>query len=135
MGVASLVLGVLAIVLAFFPVGPVQLVAVVIGVVSLILGIVGRKNAQAQSLPTGVATAGIVVGIIGFILAAALFATCTACRYYFANKITQELKSDRFQNELQRAIEDQASTEHVSDGRPSFDLDVVDDAARPPKSD
>lgn len=57
--IASLVLGILSIV-PILPVG-----GIVAAIVGLILGINGKKKLQEQGEPYGMATAGIVLSIIG----------------------------------------------------------------------
>jgi len=57
-GVASLVLGIVSIVLLWFP--P---VAIVSGVLAIIFAVVQKKKES-----TGIATAGLVIGIIGTVL-------------------------------------------------------------------
>ena len=70
MGAASLVLGIIAVVLSlFFPV-----IAAIVGVIGIILGALAKKKA-----PSGVATAGLVLSIIGTALAVALYLACVAC--------------------------------------------------------
>ena len=72
MAVAGLVLGIVSIVFSFiglgFPIGA------ILGVVGIILSVVAKKKA-----PTGMATAGLVLSIIGTILCLLLFVACVAC--------------------------------------------------------
>lgn len=70
-GTAALVVGIIALILAFlfFPLG------LVLGIVAIVLGIVGRRKAgRGEASNSGQATAGLVLGIIATILAAALIA-------------------------------------------------------------
>jgi hypothetical protein len=75
MGVAALVLGIIAIILAFF--GGVG--GVVLGIAAVVLGVLGRRAAERDGLPQGAATAGLVTGIVGIVLGAAIFAACVKC--------------------------------------------------------
>jgi len=59
MCIASLVLGICSLVIPF--------VGVIASIVGLILGIIGRNKAKEFRAPTGMATAGIVMSIIGFV--------------------------------------------------------------------
>jgi uncharacterized membrane protein len=73
MGVAALVCGIISVVCAFF--GPGAVIGVLLGIVAIVLGIMGRKNPeQAKS-----ATAGLVLGIIGTVLSGIMFVACVAC--------------------------------------------------------
>lgn len=73
MGVASLILGIVSLVIAvFFP--AIGYIGALVGIVGVILGAMARKNA-----PSGVATAGMVMSIIGTALALLLFLACAAC--------------------------------------------------------
>jgi len=51
-------------------------------IVGLILGINGRKKAMEAGAPTGTATAGIVMCIIGLILSIVFIISCLACLSY-----------------------------------------------------
>ena len=70
--IASLVLGIVALVTVFFGYG--ALLGLVLSIVGLILGINSRK-----STPSGMATAGVVLNIIALVLCALTFIACVAC--------------------------------------------------------
>lgn len=72
MAVASLVLGIIATVLAVIGFG---WVAAIIGIVGVILGAIARKNNPGN----GMATAGLVLSIIGTVLALLVYIACAAC--------------------------------------------------------
>lgn len=74
MGVASLVLGIIAIVCSIF-LGGFNFVGSIVGVVGIILGALGRKDPEKK----GIATAGLVCSIIGFILGIILTIACVVC--------------------------------------------------------
>jgi len=78
MGIASLVLGIVSLVFAVLIPG-FQILAAPIGIVGIILGAIARKNLSAANQPTGAATAGLVMSIIGTILGAILWLACVAC--------------------------------------------------------
>lgn len=63
MSIAALVLGILGIVGAWIPV--VRYFTLVCAVLGIIFGVKGRAKATAAGVPTGLATAGFVLGIIG----------------------------------------------------------------------
>lgn len=74
MAVASLVLGIIAIVFAVFGSG-FQWVGTVCGIIGIILGALARKDPEKK----GMATAGLVCSIIGFVLSIILLVACVAC--------------------------------------------------------
>ncbi len=74
MGVASLVLGIIAIVCGIFLAG-FQWVGAIVGVIGIILGALGRKVPEKK----GISTAGLVCSIIGFVLCIIFFIACVAC--------------------------------------------------------
>lgn len=78
MAVASLVLGILSIVFALIILG-FQIVAAIVGVAGIVLGVVARKNLKEQNSPTGMATAGMVLSIIGTILGVLMWLLCVVC--------------------------------------------------------
>lgn len=73
MGVASLVLGIISIVIGLFLVGY-QWLGAILGLVGIIMGASGRSNPETKGLATG----GLVCSIIGFILCIAMYAVCAA---------------------------------------------------------
>ena len=77
MSVAGLVLGIVSIVLAWFYM--VNIAALVCGIVGIILAVKGKKAAVAAGAPTGLGTAGLVLSIIGTVIAGIGFFTCTVC--------------------------------------------------------
>ena len=75
MGVASLVLGILAIIIGVFSSGLFGWLGAIIAIIGIILGAVGRKNPESK----GIATGGLVCSIIGLILCLLLYLACAAC--------------------------------------------------------
>jgi membrane-bound ClpP family serine protease len=73
MGVAALVCGIVSVVCAFF--GPGAALGIVLGIIAIVLGIMARKNPEQAKL----ATAGLVLGIIGTVLSGILFIACVVC--------------------------------------------------------
>ena len=72
LAVASLVLGIVSIVFSF--IGLSIPFGLIIGIVGIILGVMAKKKN-----PSGMATAGLVLSIIGTILCAIVFIACAAC--------------------------------------------------------
>lgn len=73
MGVAALVLGIVSVVIAtIFP--AIGWIGVITGILGIILGAIAKKKGQK-----GVATAGLVLAIIGTSLALILYLACAAC--------------------------------------------------------
>lgn len=70
---ASLVLGIISVVLWFF--GYSALVSVILGIVGLILA----GNAKKEGFNGGIRTAGFVLSLIGLIGGAIFFVACVAC--------------------------------------------------------
>ena len=73
MGVCSLILGIVAVVCSFFLPG-LNWLGAVLGVVGIIFGALGRKNAEKK----GVATAGLVLSIIATVLGLITWLACAA---------------------------------------------------------
>ena len=72
MAVASLVLGICSLVFPFIGLG---WLSMILGIVGIILGALGRKNAEKK----GMATAGIVMSIIAVALGLLMWIACAAC--------------------------------------------------------
>lgn len=77
MAVASLVLGIVSLVLCVFGFGfP---IGTILSIVGIVLAILGKKQLVERAQPTGMATAGLVLSIIALILSLLFFIACTAC--------------------------------------------------------
>lgn len=88
MAVASLVLGIISIVLAIFGSG-FQWVGILLGVVGIVLGVQGKKEIGQE----GVAKAGLICSIIGVALSLLLMIACTACLIGFAGVLNSATTS------------------------------------------
>jgi len=75
MGVASLVLGIIAVVIGLFSAGSLGWLGAILSVLGIIFGALGKKNVEKK----GIATAGLVLSIIGLILCLILYIACVAC--------------------------------------------------------
>lgn len=74
MGVASLVLGIISIIIGLFSAGALGWFGAILGILGIIFGAVAKKNASS-----GVATGGLVCSIIGTVLSLLLYVACVAC--------------------------------------------------------
>ena len=74
MAVASLILGILSIVLSWIPVAG-WIICLIMGVVAIVLGVLGRKK---QPEKKGMAVAGMVMGIIGVVFSLIWVIACGA---------------------------------------------------------
>ena len=81
MAVASLVLGIISIVLNFFGLG---IVSIILAIVGVILGALGRKNPEKK----GMATAGLVCSIIGLVIGIIFMVACASCAGGLASMAT-----------------------------------------------
>ena len=72
MAVASLVLGIISVVLGVCSAGILGWLAALLGLVGVILGALGRKDPEKK----GMATAGLVLGIIGLVFCGIFAITC-----------------------------------------------------------
>lgn len=70
MAIASMVLGIVSIPLAWAYVG------VATAIVGLILGIIAKKKQKEAGFPTGMSLAGIICSIIGLIISIVMYALC-----------------------------------------------------------
>ena len=78
--IAGLILGILGIVFAFGPISAwLCVIALPVAIVGLVLSVVGGKKLKANGQPKGIATAGLVIGIIAVVFAAISFFTCGLC--------------------------------------------------------
>ena len=76
MGVASLVFGIIALLVSFGGgAAGVSFIGTILGILAIIFGVIGKGNPNNR----GVATAGIVLGVISSILGILLTIACVAC--------------------------------------------------------
>ncbi len=75
--IAGLVLGIVSAVFGWF--GVIGLIALVCGVIGIVLAVRGQKMAKAAGVPTGLATAGLVLSIVGTSLAGIGVLSCFIC--------------------------------------------------------
>lgn len=73
----SLVLGIVSVVLCWL--GWFTIISLVAGIVAIVLSVKGRKANVEAGEPTGMATAGLVLGIIGVVLSGIVFVCLLAC--------------------------------------------------------
>lgn len=79
--IAGLSLGIVALVLSFLSALPfVSFIALAVAIIGLVLAVIGGKKLAANNQPKGVATGGLVVGIIAVVLSAIFVLTCGLCQ-------------------------------------------------------
>ena len=76
--IASMILGIVSLVLFWAGYG--ALISLACGIIAIVLGSQARKGAENMGIkPNGMATAGLVMGLIGAILSLICFVSCVAC--------------------------------------------------------
>ena len=75
MGIASLVLGIIAVIIGLFSAGSLGWAGAIMAIIGIILGALGRKEPEKS----GIATAGMVLSIIGLVSCLILYIACVAC--------------------------------------------------------
>ncbi|SDZ95339.1 hypothetical protein SAMN05216349_10311 [Oribacterium sp. KHPX15] len=75
MGVASLVLGIIAIIFNFIPIPGMGWLSTILAIIGIILGALGRKDPAKA----GISTAGMVCSIIGLVISLIFYIACAAC--------------------------------------------------------
>lgn len=76
--IAGLVLSIIGVVFGVLN-GWFSIVGLPIAIVGLVLSVSGGKQLRANDLPHGIATAGLVLGIIAVVFTAIAFFTCGIC--------------------------------------------------------
>ncbi len=103
MGVAALVLGIISTLLALNPF--IFFIAVPLGILALVLGIVGRKAALANHTQAGPATAGMILGIVACCVSLMLVLFCSMV-IRSAKKAVDETISKPIQEAIEKAKKD-----------------------------
>ena len=76
--IAGFVMSIVGIVFAILS-GWLSIIALPISIVGLVLAVIGGKKLRAAGQPSGLATAGLVLGIIAVVFSAIAFFTCGIC--------------------------------------------------------
>ena len=76
--IAGFVLGIVGIVFGILS-GWFSVIGLPVSVVGLVFAVIGGKKLRANEQPTGLATAGLVLGIIAVVFTAIAFFTCGLC--------------------------------------------------------
>ena len=92
MAVASLVCGILSLVLVCF--GMFAWIGLVLGILAIVFGVLGNKKEK-----DGKATAGLVMGIIGAAICAIVFVSCAICTYN-VKKAGEKIVTSKEWNEI-----------------------------------
>lgn len=74
MGVISLVFGIVSLVLCWFP--GINWIALVLSILGIVFGAIGKGKAKKAEKGTGVATAGLVLSIIATVFGGIFFFAC-----------------------------------------------------------
>lgn len=82
LSIAALVCGIVGIAAGWLPVF--GWIAIVAGIAGIVLGAIGMKKAKANGEPKGLATAGLVLGIIGTAVAV-IAVICVVCVFSVAS--------------------------------------------------
>ena len=76
--IAGFVLSIVGVVFGFLN-GIFSILGLPVSIVGLVLSVVGGKKLAANGQPKGIATAGLVIGIIAVVITAITFFTCGLC--------------------------------------------------------
>lgn len=76
--IAGMILGIVGIVFGILS-GWFSLIGLPVAIVGLVLSVAGGKSLRKNEQPAGIATAGLVLGIIAVIFTAIAFFTCGLC--------------------------------------------------------
>ena len=105
MAIGALILGIVAILYAFIPLAGLY-VGMGISAVAVVLGVLGRKGETGK----GMATGGLVLGIIALVLNVTFLLVCNAAK----SKIESELGSveewEQFGEQMQQELEKMENT-------------------------
>jgi hypothetical protein len=77
MAVASMVLGIVALVFTFIPV--IGTIAPIIAIIGIVLGVMGKKQLAATGQPSGTATAGIAMSVVALVISLIFTIICGSC--------------------------------------------------------
>lgn len=82
MGIASLVLGIVSLLITIFTAGAFGYIGAILAIVGIVLGAIGRKQPNQR----GIATGGLVCSIVGLCLGVIIYIACVAVAEGVANR-------------------------------------------------
>jgi len=94
LGIAALITAILTFVLSVIPC--VGMIAIIPGIIAIILASVGLSQAARNDAPRGVLIAGLIIGIIAFLI--------SLSQIFFAGRLAQ--KADKWPGDIQNIIND-----------------------------
>ena len=106
MAPASLILGILGLLVSLFGFGLVSFVGVLLGVPAIVLGILARKRLAVEGQPTGTATAGMVLGVIAVAVGLVFTAACMYCSKRLGTEIQRQTEEQRNSPALKQELDD-----------------------------
>ena len=112
-GIASLILGILALLIAFIPC--IGIFALLPGIIAIVLSIVGLSQARNSNGTTGIIIAGLVISIIGTLIAAVWILFFSASGLLLKNLDNENGKLDVVIEEFVKKFENEYGTEIESD--------------------
>jgi membrane-bound ClpP family serine protease len=95
--VTALVLGIIALVLAFVPV--VNIVSFALGVVAIVFGIVGLVTARSRRTGRGMSITGLVLGVLALAVAILMYVLVY-------NAVDDKCKEEGYSGDLRECVED-----------------------------
>lgn len=120
-GVASFVLAIGAVVFCIIPLVYTQLMGIVMGIVALLLGVWGRKQLTEQGRSTGMATTGLILGLVATLLGGLLYGSFIYSTKGAGQELVrgvdselrrgQELGGKEFGESMERIIEQSGSNQ------------------------
>lgn len=81
MGIVGIVFGILS--------GWFSVIGLPIAIIGLVLSVIGGKKLRAAEQPAGIATAGLVIGIVAVVFTAIAFFTCGLCLLCAAGAVSE----------------------------------------------
>ena len=104
LAIAGLILGIASLCAAWFGYGAIAGIAC--GIAGIILSVLAKKSYTAIGQKSGMATAGLVLSIIGLILSIIMFIVCVCV----AGAATQVANDPEFQSQLTSALDQLSSS-------------------------
>ncbi len=112
-GIASLILGILALLIAFIPC--IGIFALLPGVIAIVLAIVGLSQARSANGSTGLILSGLIISIIGTLIAAVWLLFFSAGGLFLKNLDNEDGKLDVIIEEFVNKFEKEYGDEVESD--------------------
>lgn len=108
LAIAGLILGIASLCTAWFGYG--ALAGIACGIIGIILSVLAKKSYTAIGQKSGMATAGLILSIIGLVLSIIMFIACVICATVAGTAANEIANDPELQKQISSALNEVSSS-------------------------